>query len=539
MITDIDVTAAPDAVRFVTDEGTHGATGKAPWTHADATVTSRETPEGTAFVLEAATTPVRFVQLRWHGGFEETTRFLGDAFERSYGNLEWRGFVPDRVMAWYVLASDGTGTTGFGVKVRPGAVAWWTTDHQGVSLWLDVRCGSRGVVLDGKALHMATLVTATSTPGESPFDFMSRFCGLLCTDPLLPAAPVYGANNWYYAFGNSSHQQVLADADLLAEVSAGLDNRPYLVIDDCWQPLALSQSAAGRPNDTGNIRFPDMPGLAAAIRARGLRPGIWIRPLETSERDFVTDPALRSARTRRALDITNPAALDLIAADVARLVTWGYELIKFDFMTCDALGVWGFDNRNIVRMSEDWAWQDRSTTNAQAITGVYRVIRDSAAGAVLLGCNTVGHLGAGLMHLSRIGDDISDRRFDRTMLMGVNALAFRLAQHNRFFAVDADCAPVTGAAAEMNRQFLALLARSGTPLFYSADPAAADDSLRALLRAALAPGAVQDAVARPLDWLDNSIPARWEVDGEEITFAWLAGHGMDDIAPLPYRLLKR
>jgi len=57
--------------------------------------------------------------------------------------------------------------------------------------------------------------------------------------------------------------------------------------------------------------------------------------------------------------------------------------------------------------------------------------------------------------------------------MGVNTLAFRMAQHNRFFAADADCVPLTGGIPwELTRQWLDLVARSGTALFVSVDPAA-------------------------------------------------------------------
>jgi len=43
--------------------------------------------------------------------------------------------------------------------------------------------------------------------------------------------------------------------------------------------------------------------------------------------------------------------------------------------------------------------------------------------------------------------------------MGVNTLAFRLAQHNAFYMVDADCVGILGDNIpwEKNRQWLALL----------------------------------------------------------------------------------
>ena len=46
---------------------------------------------------------------------------------------------------------------------------------------------------------------------------------------------------------------------------------------------------------------------------------------------------------------------------------------------------------------------------------------------------------------NRTGDDVSGRLWERTRRMGVNTLAFRLAQNRSFFIVDADCVPLTKA----------------------------------------------------------------------------------------------
>ena len=53
----------------------------------------------------------------------------------------------------------------------------------------------------------------------------------MCDNPRLPAAPVYGSNDWYYAYGKNSAEQTLRDADLLAETSSGHAVRPFAVID--------------------------------------------------------------------------------------------------------------------------------------------------------------------------------------------------------------------------------------------------------------------------------------------------------------------
>jgi len=67
--------------------------------------------------------------------------------------------------------------------------------------------------------------------------------------------------------------------------------------------------------------------------------------------------------------------------------------------------------------------------------------------------------------------------------MGVNILAFRAVQHETFFAADADCVSHTTAIPwQLNKQWLDLLSRSGTPLFVSAAPDAVGAEQRKALR---------------------------------------------------------
>jgi alpha-galactosidase len=107
--------------------------------------------------------------------------------------------------------------------------------------------------------------------------------------------------------------------------------------------------------------------------------------------------------------------------------------------------------------------------------------------------------------------------------MGVNTLAFRLAQHERFFAADADCVPATPQTPwAKNRQFLDLIARSGTALFVSIDPRSRNDEVDADLSAALrlaldggSPGGIE-----PLDWLDTGHPCHWRDGSDVLDYDW-------------------
>ena len=57
--------------------------------------------------LEAPGAAVRRLRLSWDVPVQGEWRLLGDAWERGYGDLEWRGLVPDRVLPWYFLAANG------------------------------------------------------------------------------------------------------------------------------------------------------------------------------------------------------------------------------------------------------------------------------------------------------------------------------------------------------------------------------------------------------------------------------------------------
>ena len=57
----------------------------------------------------------------------------------------------------------------------------------------------------------------------------------MCDDPLLPEKPVYGGNNWYYAYGKSSRSEILGDCRYIASLCAGNENPPHMIIDDGWQ----------------------------------------------------------------------------------------------------------------------------------------------------------------------------------------------------------------------------------------------------------------------------------------------------------------
>ena len=73
---------------------------------------------------------------------------------------------------------------------------------------------------------------------------------------------------------------VRTDAAHIVELSPTGENRPFVVIDDGWQPRRGADKSGVGTWDRGNEKFGDMSALAADVRRAGARPGIWIRPLQ-------------------------------------------------------------------------------------------------------------------------------------------------------------------------------------------------------------------------------------------------------------------
>src|SRR5208282_2632312 len=62
--------------------------------------------------IAAPTVSVQRIQLRWKRRLAEDVLALGDAWERSYGDLEWRPLQAERVMPWYALLHSQGRTSG-------------------------------------------------------------------------------------------------------------------------------------------------------------------------------------------------------------------------------------------------------------------------------------------------------------------------------------------------------------------------------------------------------------------------------------------
>lgn len=466
--------------------------------------------------LQAQDTPVTEIVLRWMGEEAGTGAVLADCWERAYGDLGWREKEPYGAMPWYFLEDRGDSCRACGVKVRPGAMCSWEIRGEDLLLRLDVRCGGEGVILKGRKPLLASVLMKRYDTADT-FAAARRFCSCMCQDSCYDGAPVYGSNNWYYAYGKSSAEDILADTAYLARLTEGLLPRPFMVIDDGWQEKH-SASYNGGPWKNGNSGFGDMGELADRMKRCDVRPGLWFRPLLDASESL--PEGWRLPRNPAVLDISAPEALYHVQKDVRRMADWGFELVKHDFSTFDLLGRWGFQmDGGLTEMG--WRFRDVSRTTAEIIRDFYAAVKEAAGNMLILGCNCIGHLGAGLMQLNRTGDDTSGTDWERTRKMGVNALAFRLPQHGAFFGADADCAGITEQIDwEKNRQWMELLAASRTPFFVSVKPGFLKGNQERQLRRAFETAAGNRAEAEPLDWKESRAPEQWRT-GEGIRrFSW-------------------
>ncbi len=336
----------------------------------------------------------------------------------------------------------------------------------------------------------------------------------MCAAPRRAPGAIWGVNDWYYAYGRNSRQMLLDMTDTALGLAPARAPKPFTVVDDGWKD--------------GSAAFPSMAGFASSVKQKGARPGIWIRPLLA---DPSTNPNLllspqrfgdHAARAREtAFDPTIPEAMDRVLEKVRQVASWGFELIKHDYSTYDLFGKWGFE-MGASPTGPGWRLHDRTRTNAEIIRDLYQAIRRASGdGALILGCNTLGHMAAGLFELQRTGDDTIGKQWERTRRMGVNTLAHRLCQHGTFFQLDADCVPITRDVPwAMTRQWLDVVARSKTVLFFSPDPSVVSTDQRAALREAVALLTSDAGSAEPASLFHGSTPEVWRSASGEKQYSW-------------------
>ncbi len=520
----------PDEVSAVVNNETVKLVGKNNqiWTHKDLTVFLKEKSKSISVAVQALNISLSSVTLFWKTPIESASNILNDQWERTYGDISWHKQNATEILPWYFMEHNEKGTNGFGIKTGAASFCFWQLSQGKLSLTLDMRSGGNGVQLGDRKLEAAEIVTIKSKAHETPFQTTRRFTKLMCNAARMPKKPVYGINDWYFSYGNNSEKLILEHTALMSPFAEGLDNRPFSVIDAGWfksPPNLPNDCCFGDDMKTPNSKFGDMSKLAEKIRKLGLRPGIWTRPLCASYRDDnnLLLPYIKGRTEKNPiLDPTLSENLERLKNYFKLYNDWGYEMVKFDFTIYDILGKWGFEMLRDKTMTEsNWRMNDISKTNAEIILNLYKTIRTAAGATYIISCNTISHLCAGIFELNRIGDDTSGQEWERTRKMGVNTLAFRSLQHGTFYACDGDCLGLTTKISwARNKQWLELVAKSGTPLFISAQAEAVGPEQKIAIKEAFKLASQNLPVAEPLDWMENSFPKKWKLNGRIENFDW-------------------
>ena len=430
----------------------------------------------------------------------------------------WTEIGKGITVPWYVLISDGAKTFGFGVKVQPNAICAWRIEPGSVKLLLDVRAAGRRLRLGARTLEACTVVKVESLPGESAFSAGRRLCSLMCPSPRLADGPIIGFNDWYAAYGSNTAANFLADAAFVVSLCRNAAVKPYVVMDDGWQKFSppVIEKMTGRfesgygPWEESSESFGmDMKTFCRKISELGAKPGLWYRPL---------------CMRNRFCDPTDPAVLRRIRDDMARFRDWGFKFVKIDYLTYDMCGHFkGFDDKGRL-IHDGREWKDSTLTTAETILALYRLLREAAGDdMVILGCNAIGHLSAGIFEACRLGGDTSGRKWEQTKRNGVGAVAFKGMENGIFYAADPDCAGLAEAGAipwEKNRQWIDLLSRSGMPFFISWRRNLADDEVKRTLAEAFERASKPQAPAEPVDWFETSAPHRWKTGSGAVEYAW-------------------
>lgn len=418
--------------------------------------------------------PVKLLKLRFEGDMHGIESVYGDQWERNGDRafLEWRSVMPHRALGWFCYVKGGDRIACYGVKTGADCFAFWQVDVRGVTLVLNLCNGLGGTDLS-EPLLACEVTEMVGEEGEDAYAVAKRFSARLCDRPVLPKEPIFGVNNWYWAYGNITRDTIRVETDQLLAMCEGADHRPYMIIDDGWQfnrtnPPDAYIGGPWIPSD----RFGCMRETAEEIHAKGAKAGIWFRPLLTLGRTPKEAWLAKSSNGGTILDPTHPYTLERVEEDARRLREWGYDLIKHDFTTIDVFGVnpLSTELHTTTLCTSDRKFFDRTVTLATAIKRLYAAIARGAGNADVIACNAVGHLSAGIHSTYRTGNDTSGRSYEWTRKVGINTM-MRLPLNDTFYRVDPDCAAFTEQVdADANLDFLEMCALTGVTTLASVTP---------------------------------------------------------------------
>jgi alpha-galactosidase len=202
---------------------------------------------------------------------------------------------------------------------------------------------------------------------------------------------------------------------VLAKALHGLRDLPFDVfqIDDGWQDESGHWNAGKK--------FPNgMATFAEKVKATGRTAGIWLSPFivtpnlklfdehpEWVLRDAEGKPVtagLNWTGTTYALDVSHPEVLDWLDMLIRKVVGWGYDYLKLDFLYAGAA---------IGRRYSD-------IPREEAYRNAMQVMREAAGSAYILACGAPIVPSLGLCDGIRIGPDVTNYWINQALTTWLN-----------------------------------------------------------------------------------------------------------------------
>lgn len=167
--------------------------------------------------------------------------------------------------------------------------------------------------------------------------------------------------SWYHYYDDISHASLSKNADILENSMTSLGFNVCLIDDGYMTAWGDWNSLKpGKFVNNGGMRV-----LSDAIRAKGMKPGVWLAPFACDKFSSLAknhpDWIIRNDMGRHAnsancgkffygLDATNPAVLKHVYDTIRRAVDeWGFDVLKLDFLYASCLEGNGKNNPSMSR----------------------------------------------------------------------------------------------------------------------------------------------------------------------------------------------
>ncbi len=259
--------------------------------------------------------------------------------------------------------------------------------------------------------------------------------------PQLPPPPATGWTSWYYHYTHISEKIILHNLDSFAAQNIPLD---YFQIDDGYQHAVGDWL-------TVNKKFPKGMGyLAEQIHSKGYKAGLWLAPFAVEQQSYLfkehKDWLLRSPDGKYlrmgfnplwsgwfyALDFYKPQVRHYLKEVFGKILdTWGYDMVKLDFLYGVA------------------QYPQYGKSAGEVMYDAMQLLRNLVGEKKMLGCGVPLASAFGIADYCRIGQDVHtawEHRFLK-MIRGRERVSTFLAIQNamhrrhldgRFFVNDPD-----------------------------------------------------------------------------------------------------